>query len=331
MKNLAFKTTRLFWVAAILMIAVTVNAQQKAVKEISESYTIKKGFELAVDNKYGEINIVNWDKNECQVVVTIEVEAASKAKAEEGLKKVEIQIDKGSNDLSLETQFKEKNWNKMKVEVIYDLKVPSYINASLEQQYGMIYIQELTGEVGINARYSDVNAGSLVQVDGAANNVDVAYGDITIEEVGSLNAKIRYGELQVERSQELNADLRYSRMKLGEANVVVIDSKYDKVSIDKLLGVLSIESAYTQAKIEELDAGFKAVSAEMSYGNLKAGLAKGAGFKIDSEVSYGSIDIPEGDLSREKDGMKKRVYGTVGKSNGASVEASMRYGNLVLK
>ena len=87
MKKLQFKV---MYAAIVLFTISAVNiTAQKAEKEISKDYTISKGFELGIENKYGSIEVVNWDKNELSVVVLISTEAPTQDKAEEMLGKIE--------------------------------------------------------------------------------------------------------------------------------------------------------------------------------------------------------------------------------------------------
>jgi len=306
---------------------------QTAEKEIAESYSISKGFTLGVDNSYGEINIVNWDKNELSVVVTIKTEASRQEWADKLLDDVNIEIDEGSENVFFETEIDKKNMNgKNKIRVIYDIKTPSYMNVDLKQTYGNVYIQDITGKANLEIQYGDLTANFLeVESAGEWNSLELKYGNATIEYLGKLLAEVRYSGLNVSEAKELSLESSYSKLNLGEINKAEIESKYDKVAIDRLNGLLEIESGYTQLSIGKISANFTGIYAEMTYGNLKGGLEAGTSFEIDAETSYGSINIPEGEYDFEKDGSRQYAEGRVGSKGKARVEVSIKYGNLKLE
>jgi hypothetical protein len=58
-------------------------SQKKIAKEIHESYSINNKSKLAITNKYGNIDIRNWDKEQVDVKVQIVVEDLSEKKIED--------------------------------------------------------------------------------------------------------------------------------------------------------------------------------------------------------------------------------------------------------
>lgn len=306
---------------------------QTAEKAITESYSINKGFTLNVENTYGEINVVNWDKNELSVTVTIQTEAGNQDRADKLLDDVNIEIDEGSDYVSFETEIDKKNMNgKNKIKVIYDVKSPSYINVNLEQGYGNVYLQDISGTATLVIKYGNLTANSLVNDNGNKwNMLELKYGNATIEAASGLEAEVKYSGFSVSNVDVLSLESAYSKVNIGEIVDLDVESKYDKIAIDKLNGSLDIEAAYTQVKIGQVSNSFKRILAEMTYGNLKGGLADGTSFNIDAETSYGNINIPEGDYFFEKDGSRQFVEGKVGANSSALVEVSIKYGDLILE
>jgi hypothetical protein len=331
MKKLVFKTGMIL-ILAILFASTNIVFGQTAEKEISKEYKISEGYTLGIDNQYGEINFVNWDKNELAVVVRIEAEASTQSKADGLLNKVSIDIEEGNNSVYFDTEIEKLNMTgKTKLRVIYSVKAPAYLNVDLEQSYGSIFLQDVSGEANIEVKYGNLTANSLVSNSEEWNTLELKYSDASIETVGSLSAEIKYSEIMLSESQELSLESAYSKIFLGEVGGLDLESKYDKVAMDQLNGYVNVESAYTQVKLGFIKKGFTSIEADMSYGNLKGELEEGAYFSIEAETAYGSIDIPDGDYEFEKDGTKQEVSGRVGGASDSEVYVSIRYGNLSLK
>ncbi len=316
----------------ILFLAATVavNAQQ-AEKKIEKSYNINKGFTLGIDNAYGEINFVNWDRNEVSVAVTITVEAKSESKAEDLLKKINVDISESKSEVLFDTELENiVKMGKTEIKVVYDVKSPAYINANLEQSYGNIYVQEIAGLANIEVKYGGLTADALSFTGADWNVVELAYSDATIGFTNAMQAEVKYGRLEIDEAGKLIVESAYSELKYGSVKELEAESKYDKISIKSLVTSLDLESAYTHVMVGQIEAGFSEITAEMSYGNFKSKLAPGAAFEISADVAYGSIVLPEGNYVHEKDGARQEAEGTVGNNPKAVVSADIRYGNLVI-
>lgn len=332
MKNQQFKQ-RVSIVFLLLLAGIMLPlTAQKANKKIAESYSVRKGFTLGIENVYGEINITSWERDEVSVTVTIETEAGSQSKADAMLDDIEISISESSNAVYFETDIDvgSMKGNK-KVNVAYEVKAPAYINAAIEQKYGDVYIQELTGVADLEIMYGGLVAGALTPSTDAWNSLELAYGNADIERASPISAEIKYSEITIDNAVLLEIESAYSELYLGEVGELELESKYDKLKVKSLLGSMEIESAYTQVTIDMVSSGFEEIDAEMTYGNFTAGLENGTSFDIEAEVVYGSVRIPDGSWSSEKQGNKQEISGTVGRGGKGSITVDMKYGNLLLK
>jgi hypothetical protein len=328
MKNLRSKTGMSI-IVFLLFAGVTVFGQ-KAEKEIKKDYDISEGFTLGIDNKYGSIEVVNWDKDELSVVVTIKVEATTQDKADKLLDGITVDISEEKSAVYFDTDFDlPKMKSKTNYEVIYTVSTPSYLNVMLEQIYGNIFIQEISGEALIEVKYGNIEAEKLVRAQKEEwNTIEVGYGNVSIAETGMLAVELKYGAIDVVNSDELSIESAYSKLALGDVNILSLESKYDKVVMEKMSGSASIESAYTQVNLGYISKDFSEISAEMTYGNLKGELDPNASFSINAEASYGSINVPDGDYHSSKENNRHTVEGEVGSSPDAVVDVSLRYGSL---
>lgn len=329
MKKQVFKTTTFLF---ILIFSVSAAYGQNAEKVISKNYQVQKGFTLGIDNSYGEINIVNWDKNELSVEVRIETESTTQSKAEELLDRVTIGIDESRNEVNFSSEFENKAMTgKNKIRVIYKVKAPSYINANLEQRYGNVYLQEINGIAKLEVKYGNLTAGSLGSESREEWNIlDLAYGNASIDFVTGMQLEVKYSDLSIRESYALVVESAYSKMGFGKVGELSIDSKYDKLSVDELSVSLEVDAAYTHVSAGTFVKGFKSVSADMAYGNFKGVLGSGVGCSIDAEVTYGSLNIPEGDYEIDKGPNSKEVHGTIGSPSDSRIEVDLKYGNLNL-
>ncbi len=316
----------------IIPSAGIVNAQ-KAEKVISKEYTISEGFSIGISNKYGEINLVNWDKDLLSVEVIISTEANTQSRAEDLLKAIDIEIEKETSEVNFRTII---DANKLvgnnRIKIIYNVKAPAYISVDIKQSYGNVFIQDITGFAELELKYGNLTANSLAASETDRwNLLDLAYGKATLDYVNTMSIDIKYSELSIGDSELLSIESAYSKFSLGEVVNLDLQSKYDKLSVESLKGSLHLESKYTQVSVGTITHQFKAIYADMSYGNFKGGLDNNCAFNISAETDYGSIRVPEGDYLLTREGIRERVTGNIGGESDAVFEAEIRYGNLELK
>ncbi len=333
MKNLQFNLSVSLLLFFILIGSTGNVVGQKAVKEINNNYEITEGFSLGIDNKYGEINVVNWEKEEMSVEIIITAESSSQSSAEALLKGVKIEISESRSNANFTTIINSKRMQKdKKIQVVYNVKTPEYLNIALAQSYGNIYIQDITGLADLELKYGNLTANRLAIRDPDVwNNLNLAYGKVAIEYVNALKTDVNYSELNISESDALIVESAYSKLNLGNVGDLDIESKYDKLSVDLLGGLMSVESEYTQVSVNRILPGFTGIFAEMTYGNFKGGLDAKIAFMIDAETAFGSINIPKGDYQSSKEGIREEVHGNMGGQTKSQVDVSIKYGNLVLK
>jgi len=347
MKMQVFKSRSLL-LSLLLIIAVNFSlSAQDARKEYTETYNVSKGVTLSTDTKYSDVELLTWDKNEVDILAVVEVDASSKAKAEEALKKVNLSIRKSGNTISLETEM-ENGWSKnVKTEINITIKAPAYINLDMENSYGDLFIQEVSGLVLLDLKYSNIKAGQLSRGNEKPyNQLDLAYSNATIDKAGWMELELAYSDMEIVSSSMLFVESEYSKLTGEKAGGIVTEGTYDKYYFDELdsfvaelkysglkFGALNkdlnLHSAYTNAKVEKLPKGFNEIDAALSYGNIYIDVEEGASFKFEGEAKYGKVKVaPEGKLSKSKEGTSMRVWGTVGSSTKSSMKLVTKYGNI---
>lgn len=346
MKKRVFKSKSLL-LSLLLIVTVSFSlSAQDARKEYSENYDVSKGVTLSTDTKYSDVELITWDKSNVDILAVVEVDASSQNRAEEALRKVDIQIGKSGNTITVETEM-ENGWSRnVRISIKITIKAPAWVNLDLENSYGDLFIQEASGLVQVDLKYGNLKAGTLSRGDQKPfSNIDLAYSDGVIDVAGWLEVDVAYTDLEVNLSKMLFVDSKYSKLLGEKAGGIVTDGMYDKYYFDevdsfvaelkysglkfgRLNKVLSLNSAYTNAKIGTLGNGFVKVDANLSYGNITMGLEQGASFKFEGEAKYGSVNISTGDrLSKTKENNYVRVWGNVGSNPKSSIYVITKYGN----
>jgi len=319
MKNQIFKSKAIL-LSLVLIIGLSFTlAAQEVRKELSERYKVSKDFALGIDSKYGNINLVNWDKNELEVKVEMLVKAPSEEKAQKILDNIEIEINKGSNGVDFVTQIENTDFGKKTfVEVNYLVSAPTSINVNLLQKYGNIYLEEITGDAKIVVKYGGLKVQSLVNAKGNANDLAMGYSEGVIKSCGKINAKLAYSELDFGTVLSYEGKLAYSEL-----------------SIQDLTGKFVSSAAYSEIDIANVAVGFETVDVDIAYGDVSLLMDTKASYSYLLDTKFGSLDAPEGAVQMKEIDAKvvsfaNLVKGSVGKSSGGTVNVVAKYGDVKL-
>lgn len=349
--------------ALLLSMALASKAQDEYSKVFDKEFAASNLTTLFVKNKYGQINVENWDRNSISIHVNVTVEHVNSAKAKTLLDAIDVVFSQNGNDVSAVTQFDEdimKNSRKLfsslsdqELSIDYKIMMPKNVSIDILHKYGDIYMAEFTNKVRVELKYGNINIKKLTRGDSdVINTLILAYAGAEIDEVNWLKLDVRYGSgIEVDKARALVIYSRYSKFEIGNLNSLVIDSKYDDFSIgtisnvvsetgysslaiEKVLNKMMFTSKYGDIKVNEVPADFSSIEFRGDYTGFKAGISSKASYNIDARASYSSIKYyaPVSRVNRIEGNTSTEINGSVGsvENPASSVYIRTKYGNVNL-
>jgi len=313
--NTKHTKNRLWMLVAILFL--TLNAQGWAEslesikrKEVNQSFNVGTDDLLDVDNRYGNITITHWNKNEVSIQVVIESKASSDSRAQEGLDRVQIDLNKRGNTVYAKTSLRSQSGsnNNNRITIAYYISMPSKLSANISQKYGNINMPEINeGKYKLEVKYGNIKAGSFTSpliVDGGYSNIDLddvqdinlnlAYcGGVNLKNSKVVRMDSKYSNVNMGNAQELRMDKKYGNLKMNTVDVASIDVKYSEVTIERVKEEISAGTlSYGTLNIRELAPSFKKARVDARYGNLNISISSKASFKVAAvSMKYGNVDV----------------------------------------
>lgn len=346
-------------ITAIFLLSTTLTAQE-VTKEYHKEFAATRGTTLDLTNKYGNITIQNWDKNQVVIDVKVTVEMSDNERARKLLDYIDVKFNESENVISATTVIDDKfnftGWGNRskKFSIVYDVKIPSYLNLTLANRYGNTDIDAVEGLVNIDIRYGNLTAGLLSRgSEKPLSTLRIAYGKAEIDETGWLDIYARYSpEVNVTKGKALLLDSRYSKIRIVEASSLVGESRYDNVRIENINNLI-IQTGYDDVKIgvlrkklefngsygslsaENVPAGFESVSIDTRYTGVQLGIDESASYKLDARVSYGGLKFNEDNFKYTKriiENTSNQTSGIIGKEANprAIVKVDASYGSVKL-
>ncbi len=170
-------------------------------KTFSKSYPVNSNDLVSLDNQFGEMKILIWDRNEVKVDINMVAKANTDEQAQKILDNISILESKTSTGVSVATKMKNQknNWNNnsdkkeyketgMKIDYVVYMPAGNPLNAT--NQFGPMIIPDLKGDVTLVSKFGSLTAGKLSQV----KKIDVEFGEAKIESVNGGKLTVKFGK-----------------------------------------------------------------------------------------------------------------------------------------
>lgn len=278
-------------------------------REVHESFNVSSNAHLGVQNKYGDISITTWDKNQIQIDVLIKVKSSNSEKAQKFLNAIEIDFQSSSSKVLAKTVYPDQNnsnswWSgwfgnnkNIDYEVHYTIKAPEDMSTTLVNKYGNITQSSIDGDCDVTNKYGDV---FMKNVSGDFS-LDLGYGKATVGEVGNSEIQIKYSSLKLMGAQDLELSTKYSDIKIKTCGNVVADTKYDDYAIETI-GSLKNNGKYDEFKIGTINS----IHIDTKYTGVNINTLNSKGI---FDTGYGSVNVNATGSNLEKIAIRSKYTG----------------------
>ena len=294
---------------------------------IEKSYDINREAALSLKNKYGEIAVNTWDKNQVKIVVTMIAETRNKDRAEDFFNNVSVDILGTQSRVTAETSFKFRNSRVKSYSINYAVWCPADLSFAITNKYGDVYLPDLGGPIDLNLKYCDFNIGRLLN---DKISIDLGYCDGEIRYINNAVADIDYTELEVDELTYVKIESDFSDFSVDKADEIEIKSSYDEVDI-KSVNVLVLESSFSEIDILNLNSSLSAtlkygeiavvqtgdqtknIDISAKYTDIFCALNKDVTWKFLAKAKYSEVEFSDNTnyINASDDGSFKKIYSGV--------------------
>lgn len=274
------------------------GARTIRIKKKNETYSfskIKENEMLKLSNGFGNITIVQWEKDEIMLERKLTVSAPTEESAQ---KKLESRVVKTKH-----------------IGNSYSFTLESLPQKMPEDTYNLddewtVYVPKKKLSYEIKNQYGDVRLAAFFKCN--YFRADVSFGDVYIQEVQSgisCNISITHGSLKVDRANKANIRAGYSDVNLGEIDNLSFSVDYGDLDIQKL-GSGEGKTTFCEMTIAELerklnmpschygkvdvtvkDSRFEGVDIATSYSDVKLSLPAKIRTAYDLKAKFGDIKV----------------------------------------
>ncbi|MBI1780995.1 MAG: hypothetical protein HYR66_06455 [Sphingobacteriales bacterium] len=265
-------------------------------KNYTKSYPVTGSTKVELENSFGEMKIITWDKSEVKVDVDVTVKANSEERAKDILDNIKFEDGKEGNSVYFRTSMndkkgnwknknknnndnddgdddddddkndkgKHKNYNNTSMEINMTVYMPAGNPIEAINSFGSMIVPDLTGEAEIASKFGSLKCGKI------SNNKELS---------------VEFGK----------GDIKH--VNGGEVTI-----KFSSADIDKLSGDVKATFEFSKGSTINLDNTLKGLKLYNSYSTVELELAKDMSAEFDIKTSFGDFKNHSGaKISEEKD------------------------------
>lgn len=245
----------------------------------------------------------------------------------------------------------------------YEIYVPSTAVLHINNKYGAAFVAPTNGLVKADISYGsiridevnndlslDLNYGNATILKATSVVAEVNYSNFGIREAGDIDLNSKYSKLKIEKVNTLRIFTKYDEFNIGDAGSIRSEGKYGKFQIsevnqlivdgkytDYLVGMLGknadIQLVYGGLQVESIKKGFGEIRLSGSYANFKIMTEHNSSYKIDANISYGEVSLPDNiEKTYERNSnYAYKVEGQVGEASSSCIKVKVSYGGVEVR
>lgn len=265
----------LIGIIALVLLSTAIKAQEQTKELFNKTYQATNK-SLSLDNSFGNMTISLWDKQEYAIVVELTLDGFSEKETAKILAALEIKASENGEKIEIKTDWNDLNTNskgKKSFELNYLVKTPRNGSLKLENSFGNISIPDFNGPIEIDLEYGQLSAGRLIKAD-----IELSFGGGSIASLQKGKLDIMYADkLNIEDLGKVTIESGFSQMKIQNADHINLEGKYGQIEIGTI----------------------NSIEGSSSFSGLEIGLLKKS---LDMEAKYvsGKLDIQHVDPSFDR-------------------------------
>lgn len=293
----------------------TTNFLQKHIKEktIKKSFNVDSKATLKIDNSYGNLDIVTWNENRIEILVTITTKGGNEEKVQQKLDNISVDFSTSQSLVSAKTIFnknKSSSWwswgsnNTVNMSIHYIVKMPMTNSVELSNDYGNINLGKLEGRAVISCDYGKITTKELMADHNKLNfnytsncyfeyiksgEINADYSSFTLSKSKNIKINADYTTSIIETVEDINYGCDYGSIKINRANNIYGTGDYLTVTIGDVYKNVELKADYGSIKIENMTQNAGRVSINSNYTGIRVGHDPDYHFNFDIKLEYASL------------------------------------------
>ncbi len=308
------------------------NSKKDFKKTINKEFDITKNGTVDLNNRFGQVDILTWDKNKVKIKVTVTVRAESEKESQAVFDRISIHFSNGRDFVTAETEIASNSnnswwgwgsWNNSSdFSIDYEVYLPKSIELDLENHHGAAIIAAMDGDATVEIAHGELTAegfGGELDLDMAHSEgkigfvkllkADLAHTSVDFEKLGKSIIETGHCNIDIDQIESLRLDSRHTDFEMGSVGTIEAECRHDDFEIESIETIIAeaqhtrydIERVQKSAKfdfshggatIEELATGFQEINLRGAHATYRISVEDDATYQLDAAGSHAGISYP---------------------------------------
>ncbi|WP_297334443.1 hypothetical protein [Flavobacterium sp.] len=348
MKTITFNFLALFLLLPIASIASGPRGKYTKERKISKVYNVSPTALLDVDNRYGNVYVTTWDKNQTSIDVVITVNGNDEALVVKRFNSIDVNFNASQNNVSADTEIRNISCENVGMEINYTIKIPKRSPVTIENEYGGIILGKIYGAANLNCKFGDIKAEELndtknilkMEYCGASRigywkggNVLAKFSGVYIDKGEEINVNAEYTNVIIDEINTIKHDCKYGDLLIKSGNTITGTCDYLQMKVGNVSSLLNVTINYGNINVQHVDPKIKAVYINATYTGINFKYDENFAYTFVFSLSYGNLNGGNNlKFTEKKEKMMSATYKGYHKSaTGSSVTIRSEYGDINLK
>ncbi len=270
---------RFYLTLLVLFCAATMHAQDtEKHRTINKAFAVRPNTKIQIENKYGSIEVHNWEKDSVKFEINISVVGDKIAKVLKTFEYIDVELFESKSYISAKTVFEnDKNsfWTDItdltnsilkggnSSEINYTVYMPKSNPLEIRNKFGNVYLDNRLAASVINISDGDLKANNF------SGDLELHFSNGTayLDKINNAYIESNYAEFSIIEVDELTLDSKSSTIRCDKIGVLNLNSKRDKL----YLGELSVVKGEFSLSFVGLDYLTKELSLKTNFGDMIIG------------------------------------------------------------
>lgn len=306
--------------SVLVLLSYKVQGQNKLSKQIKKTYPLTNNGALYLENKYGDVVISGWDKDQIEIVVNIEANGKNTEKAQELLSLIHSNIEASNKLVVVKSEISNKNtgfftkylnkidpFNNEKANTVinYTISLPKYAKIEILNRYGDLVISDWNGELKTNVEHGDIRILDTI----TNSDVSIDYGKLRANTLLESKITAKEASISISNSKQLKLDSDGSEITLGTVESLELISNKDEFEanqIHKVFGTVkystlvfnnvssnvNLDLSLAELRLLKFNTAYPKLTINQRSSEVYVNISE-TNFKFDARLEQGVLRIPK--------------------------------------
>ncbi len=266
-------------------------------RTIVKSFIVGAKDALSIDNRFGDVTVSLWDRNEMRVEIAITSSSQSADRARQALQAVSLEERREGETYVFKTIIADGfdgGWKKGDrrnfLHVDYRISMPKANRLAIKNSFGNTTIPDFWAPLSVESSFGNVYGATL---NNPTNRIKASFGNVSIRDVQNGNVVMSFGDLAINSGNVLSIQQTYGKLNIGETNKVDVRTSYT----DALIGAVRQSGKFKmnyakQFRLERIGAAADKIDVEASYSTVALPMQSTPNCDFDVTVTHGGFTYP---------------------------------------